>query len=80
MQPTRHELRQIAVRAGVDPRTVARWLDGEFLKSLATASAIQISIGELGYERFASRAKQTGPRAKQTGPSAVKPKPRRPVR
>ena len=51
--------RQVAVRlggkAGVDPRTARRWLDGEEVQILAVARALEVAAKELGIKRKATK-------------------------
>jgi len=44
-----HEIREIAVEAKVDPRTVAKWLAGELCRPLHS-TAIEAAITRLGYQ------------------------------
>lgn len=51
---TRLEIARVAVEAGVDPRTVARALDGN-TRSAAVRIAIHAALVALGYKREAMR-------------------------
>ena len=49
---TPHEVREVAVRAMVDPRSVQKLLAGETVRSI-TAHRIRVALVQLGHEPIA---------------------------
>jgi DNA-binding LacI/PurR family transcriptional regulator len=52
---TRGELLKVAAAAGVDPRTVARLVDGEAARSSATLEAVRLALEVNGFKQEARR-------------------------
>jgi hypothetical protein len=55
-QPTPHDRNRIAVYAGVDPKTVKRYLDGTVIPRSTTRARIEKSLAKCGFAECIRRA------------------------